>query len=247
MSQPVQLADGVVGLGTDYVNWFLVSDDSGVTVVDAGIPGYRPQLEPGLKLLGRTPGDIRAVLLTHGDADHVGVAAAIRNETGAPVHIHRGDADMVANASRKKTDGSPLPLLVQPTAWRVLAHFARNGAMRPSKLPDTVALEDGATVDVPGRPRVIHTPGHTPGHTVLHFEGHGALFVGDALCTWNVATGRRGPQLLPKPFNVSYQQAHASLERIEGLAADLMLVGHGDPWKDGPASAVERARASSTG
>src|SRR6266550_1167103 len=69
MSDPRKLADGVVRLGTSYVNWYLVADDSGVTVVDAGVAGYSDQLEPGLKLLGRSLGDVRAFVLTHGDAD----------------------------------------------------------------------------------------------------------------------------------------------------------------------------------
>ena len=49
MSEPEVLADGVVRLGTRFVNWYLVADDDGVTIVDAGVPGYRPQLEPGLR------------------------------------------------------------------------------------------------------------------------------------------------------------------------------------------------------
>ena len=76
----------------------------------------------------------------------------------------------------------------------------------------------------------------------LLFESHGALFVGDELCTWNPITGKRGPRLMPKPFDVSYARCIESLARLEPLEAGLILPGHGDPWSGTPAEAVAHAR-----
>ena len=73
------MADGVVRLGSDQVNWYLVEEAGVVTVVDAGLPRFRPQLEEGLRLLGRQPADVGAVILTHAHADHVGLAEPIRS------------------------------------------------------------------------------------------------------------------------------------------------------------------------
>jgi glyoxylase-like metal-dependent hydrolase (beta-lactamase superfamily II) len=84
LAHPELLTDGVVRLGTRYVNWYLVADDSGVVIVDAGVPGYRPQLEPGLELLGRKLEDVRAILLTHADGDHTGVCTKLRSEATFP-------------------------------------------------------------------------------------------------------------------------------------------------------------------
>jgi glyoxylase-like metal-dependent hydrolase (beta-lactamase superfamily II) len=98
-------------------------------------------------------------------------------------------------------------------------------------------------LDVPGRPRVIHTPGHNPGHCALLFEGHGALFAGDALITHPLVTGGSGAALMPRYMNVSTAQALASLAAIEDVDVPLMLVGHGEPWRDGPAAAVASARS----
>ena len=103
---------------------------------------------------------------------------------------------------------------------------------------------DGAVLDVPGRPRAVATPGHTPGHCAIHFEQHGALFAGDALCTWNPLTGRIGAQLMPSAFNVDNAQALESLARLEGLDAQVTLPGHGEPWRERPAAAVSAARAA---
>jgi glyoxylase-like metal-dependent hydrolase (beta-lactamase superfamily II) len=238
--RPTQLADGLVRLGTSYVNWYLVADGDGVTVVDTGLPGYRPQLEPGLEALGCSLDDIRAVLLTHADGDHTGVSTAIRSEIGVPIHLHPDDSDSARHRGRKDMDEGILGELLNPGAYRLFWHFARNGGARPPVLDDTVPVADGATVEVPGRPRAIHTPGHTPGHVAYVFSAHGALFAGDLLCTWHPTIGRRGPQLMP--FNVSTPRSYDSLGLIEDLDAGLVLVGHGEPWSDGSAAAVAAAR-----
>lgn len=245
MSEPQQLADGVVRLGTSYVNWYLVADDSGVTIVDSGVPGYRPQLEPGLELLGRSLDDVRAVLLTHGDADHFGGAGKLHQERpDIPVHLHPADNELV-RGGRKKTEDSMVSTLVKPGAWRLFIHFGRNGAINPPHIEQTKPLADGVTVEVPGTPTVVATPGHTNGHVAFHFPAHGALFVGDSICTWHPVSGRRGPQLMA--FNVSNSTALDSLSRYQRLDANLVLPGHGEPWKQGPAPAVERARAGARG
>jgi glyoxylase-like metal-dependent hydrolase (beta-lactamase superfamily II) len=239
---PTKLANGVVRLGTSYVNWYLVADDDGVTIVDAGVPGYRPQLEPGLELLGRSMTDVRAVLLTHSDGDHTGVSTTVRDEAGAPIYLHPADAESARKRGAKTIDESRLAELLHPTAYRLFWHFTQNGAARPPIVDETVPVVAGHEIDAPGRPRPIHTPGHTPGHVAYHFPAHGALFVGDLLCTWHPTRGRRGPQLMA--FNVSTKQSLDSLAAVESIDADLMLVGHGDPWTGGVANAVDRARAT---
>ena len=117
----------------------------------------------------------------------------------------------------------------------------RNGAIKPVKIAEVAPLAEGE-LDVPGRPRVIHTPGHSPGHVVFHFAEQGALIAGDALCTWNPLTGRPRAQILPGAFSFSNSQAMTSLERIEDIEAGALLVGHGDPWAAGVGAAVARAR-----
>jgi glyoxylase-like metal-dependent hydrolase (beta-lactamase superfamily II) len=242
VSDPAKLGDGLVRLGTSYVNWYLVADEGGVTVVDAGVPRYRPQLEPGLDVLGRSLEDIRAVLLTHSDGDHTGVANAVRDETGAPIHLHPGDEEAARSRGAKKTDEPMSAELRHIGAWRLFAHFTLNGGARPPVIDGTQSVADGETLDVPGRPRAIHTPGHTPGHVAYLFEGHGALFVGDLICTWHPTRGRLGPQVMA--FNVSTPQSYESLGRIEDIDAALVLPGHGDPWREGSAAAADRARAT---
>ena len=242
----MEIVPGVYGLGDEMVNWYVVDDGGRLTAVDAGIPGFAKTLEADLASIGRTPADVEALVLTHSDADHTGIAPQLQ-EAGARVLIHSDDDATLRKPGPKKGDASPRHLvkyMCRPTFLRLVVHLGRSGAARPPKVEGAQTFEDGAVLDVPGSPRVVHTPGHTPGHCVLSSSGAGALFVGDALCTWNPVTGRLGPQRFPSALNVSNAQALESLERIESIDAQVLLVGHGEPFRDSPAAAVSAARAA---
>ena len=246
MKGPVEIVPGVYGLGDEMVNWYVVADGERLTAVDAGMPVFAKGLEEDLRSIGRSPGDVQALVLTHSDADHTGIAPQLQ-AAGARVLIHSADDATLRKPGPKKGDASPrhtLKYLWRPAAWRLLIHLVRGGAAKPPKVEGAETYEDGAVLDVPGRPRVVATPGHTPGHCAIHFEQHGALFAGDALCTWNPLTGRLGAQLMPSAFNVDNAQALESLARLEGLDAQVTLSGHGEPWRESPAAAVSAARAA---
>jgi glyoxylase-like metal-dependent hydrolase (beta-lactamase superfamily II) len=237
---------GITRLGTEIVNWYIVEDGGRLTAVDAGLPGYADSLEADLGEHGLALGDIEAVVLTHSDGDHFGMAAKME-AAGARVLVHSADDAKLRKPAPKSGDGAPaklVPLMVRPAFWRFMGHMARKGGAKPEAVTDAETFTDGEALEVPGHPRAVHTPGHTDGHCVLLFETHRALFVGDALCTWNPLSGERGPRLMPKQFAVSYAQAKDSLARIEGLDADVVLPGHGDPWIGSPADAVAQARSA---
>lgn len=233
-------------LGSSLVNWYLVEDGDRLTAVDAGLPRFAGDLERDLHEFGHRPEDVEAVLLTHSDADHTGVAGVLR-DAGARVYIHGYDQATLARPGPKGGDARMANVvreLWRPQAWRTLAHMARGGGGRPTKLEGPELVTDGDVLDVPGCPRVAHTPGHTPGHCAFVFADRGALIVGDAVCTFNPLSGRRGPQALPRALNVSTAEALASLGRLAEQDAKVTLPGHGEPWHGPPATLVQRARES---
>ena len=237
---PTEVAPGVHRLGNEMVNFYLVEADGGLTLIDAGLPAFYGELEELLRGRGRTVADIDALLLTHAHADHVGIAERVRGQ-GVPVRIHELDAEQARTAKNHPREGGMLGYFRHRQTWRLLAMGLRNGAIKPVKIAEVAPFGEGE-LDVPGRPRVIATPGHSPGHVVFHFAEQGAVIAGDALCTWNPLTGRPGPQIMPGAFSFSNAQAMESLGRIEGIEAGALLVGHGDPWTAGVAAAVARAR-----
>lgn len=238
--QPKLVADGVVQLGTDLVNWFLVDVGGRVVVVDTGLPGYDAAVDRGLALLNRRSRDVEAILLTHSHSDHAGGAERLRTRLRAPVHVHALEADATrAGANVGKTGGSTLPYLRHPQAWRLLAHFRTAGPSPP--VAEVEPYDDGA--ELPGGFRAVQTHGHTPGHSALHLPSRSLLFAGDHIATTNPLTGARGPEIPPRPLNESSEQMLASLSKLEPLAARTVLFGHGEPWREGIAAAVRRARA----
>jgi glyoxylase-like metal-dependent hydrolase (beta-lactamase superfamily II) len=246
MTTTRDLVPGVHRLGTWTVNWYLVEDGGRLTAVDAGLPGFRDSLETDLGAVGAGLADIEAVVLTHSDADHIGLASALK-ERGARVLIHTGDAETLRKPGAKGGDAKPiniLPELWRPSFLRFIISMMRSGGGRIRGVDGAETFAHGDVLDVPGRPRVIPTPGHTKGHCAFHFEQHGALFVGDAMCAYNPVTGRRGPQLMPRPFNESNADALRSLDALEPVEAEVMLFGHGEPWRDGVGEAVRQARAA---
>jgi glyoxylase-like metal-dependent hydrolase (beta-lactamase superfamily II) len=238
---PTQLAPGVHRLGNDLVNCYLIEDGNRMTLVDGGFPGFRSQLDEYLRSRGTTVSAIDAVILTHAHSDHVGMCEGVRRDAGAPVFVHAHDAEMAHTGKAHKREGSMLPNLWRPPAWRLLLSGARNGGAKPTKIAEVTTFTDG-DLDVPGRPRVIPTPGHSPGHVAFHLPDRGVVIAGDALSTYNVLTGARGAQLMPSAFAYDNQQMLASLDALERVDAGLLLVGHGEPWTEGPAAAVARAR-----
>jgi glyoxylase-like metal-dependent hydrolase (beta-lactamase superfamily II) len=242
MAAPVvqRISGDVLRMGTRFVNWYLVAGADGVTVVDAAVPKYVDQLDAGLRELARTRSDVKAVVLTHAHADHVGFAERLRTELGIPVYVHAEDEQLATAAkSFGKNDGSMFPYLRFPMTYKLLFELARGGGAKPQRIGEVQTFGDGDELDVPGRLRAIHTPGHTAGHT--SFVTGDVLIAGDALCTLNPLTGRRGPQLMPSAFNRSTPQARASLAALVGTGARVLVPGHGEPV-EAPDSAAREAQ-----
>jgi glyoxylase-like metal-dependent hydrolase (beta-lactamase superfamily II) len=225
-------------VGNDIVAAYLVDTDDGVTVIDAGLAGHWTDLKRELAGIRRSLEDVRGVILTHGDTDHLGFAERLRREHGVPVYVHEADAARARGEVKAKASWGRIKL--GPTA-RFLAYAMRKGGTRTTYLTDVVVVHDGQVLDLPGAPRIIALPGHSPGSVAVHVPIADAVFVGDGLTTRHVLTGRLGPQ--PAPFTDNPDQALASLSRLEGIGVTWVLPGHGTPWHGGVQEAVRQIRA----
>src|SRR5689334_16177547 len=96
---------GITRLGTEIVNWYLVDDGGRLTAVDAALPGYERSLEADLQQHGYKLGDIEAVVLTHSDGDHFGMAARM-HAAGVRVLVHSADEERLRKPGAKSGDGA---------------------------------------------------------------------------------------------------------------------------------------------
>lgn len=238
-----EVASRVYRLGSRLVSWYLVESDARYTLVDAGMPAHYDQLPKAMAELGAPISAIEGIVLTHAHGDHLGSSVRIKHESAADVAVHVGDEDLALGRRTRSAERHYLWDAWRPFAFKAFLHFMFGGATKAVPHVTVGTFGDGDHIDVPGRPRAVHTPGHTPGSACLHFEDHGILCTGDALVTLNFVTGDEGPTILPRSFNEDTAQALSSLARIENVAAPIVLPGHGEPWTDGVAAAVTAARA----
>ncbi len=232
----MEITPGIRRLGPGLANAYLVEDGGAVTIVDTGAPGYWNALPAELAAMGRTLDDVRAVVLTHAHTDHIGFAERIRRERGVPVSVHELDVPLTRKPAYPKWNGS-LDIIA---SLRFFLFALGNGMARVPPILEVATFGDGATLGVPGSPRVIHVPGHSEGMSALHFGSRDAIFVGDAFVTLDVLGGGTGPRI--SPFNADLHRAYASLERLDRIDARLVLPGHGDAWTGGLAEALRRVR-----
>jgi glyoxylase-like metal-dependent hydrolase (beta-lactamase superfamily II) len=234
--------DVFVARGTD-VNWALLREGSELTLVDAGYPGDTDRVLASIRELGCRPEDVRAVLLTHAHVDHVGAVNHLHERHGVPLYT---DPVEVRHARREYLEqAGPKDVvrnLGKPGVLTWAVRISRVGATRTITVPHAQPFPSPGALDLPGRPQPVATHGHTSGHTAYHLAAVGAVLTGDALVTAHPTSRRSGPQVLAPMFN--HGDPVAALDALEGLAADLVLPGHGPVLQLPIADAVARARVS---
>lgn len=235
----MELTSSLHRIGNDIVAAYLIVTPEGVTVIDAGLAGHYRDLLAELKTLGLTLDDVRGVILTHGDGDHVGFAERLRRERGIPVYIHPGDASRAKGGPKPKNAKQTMKL---GATLGFFAYTLRKGGLRTTWLTEVVDVHDGQTLDLPGAPQIIGLPGHSEGSIAVFVPAVDAVFVGDGLTTRHVLTGRRGAQ--PAPFTDEPGRAIDSLDALVETGASWVLPGHGAPWSGGVAAAVAAVRSA---
>jgi steroid delta-isomerase-like uncharacterized protein len=231
--EPERIAEGVwlVRGGIPKVmNVYLIEDEGGVTVFDAGASDMAaPVAAAGARL-----GGIKRVVLGHADADHRGAAPGL----DAPVYCHAAERDAAASTDsyRDYWDRSKLDPRGRTVLWRLIATW--DGG--PVNVAGTVDEGD----DVAGF-RVVHMPGHAPGLIALFRESDRLALVSDALYTLDPQSGRRQPAHVPHPaFNQDTEQARASIRKLATLDPASVWAGHTDPVTGDVAAQLEHAASA---
>src|SRR3954451_21005000 len=104
-----EVAEGVLRIDDGVVNFYLVSEGDQLALIDAGFPLDWGRFTEAVGRLGRRPGDVRDVVLTHGHIDHIGIAERARKELGATVHVHPADRPLLDHPLKiAKSERSPV-------------------------------------------------------------------------------------------------------------------------------------------
>jgi len=189
----------------------LLVDSGGAVLLDTGFPGDAGRIRHAMATLGLGPGDLKAILLTHGHIDHAGNLAWAKAWSGAPVYAHP--------LEQVHIDGKfPYAGLARVTG--VLESVGRKVmGYQPASID--VPIADGDELPFWGGLKVVHLPGHTYGHCGFYSTRHDLLFTGDLWVRFLMRT-----QVSPRIFTVAPELLPASMKKARAIGARWVVPGH---------------------
>ncbi len=196
-------------------NPYLLINPDGLTLIDAGLPGSHRKVLRYMASLGYAPADLKRVLITHSDYDHVGGLAALKKATGARVYASPVEAQAMAEGHASR------PVKPRRLMTKILFGLMA-GLFKPARIKVDELLSDGQILPVLGGLRVVETPGHTPGHVSLFAASSGILFCGDS-----IVSGEEGLRGSSGANNWDQPKADESVRRQAALGARILCSGHG--------------------
>jgi hydroxyacylglutathione hydrolase len=197
------------------VNCYLLQNEADFFLIDSGTSNQRSEIEKELNAAGCKPGELKLVILTHGDFDHTGNAAHLRTKYGAKIAMHPDDWGMLEQGdmfwNRKKGN-----LLIRWLAPKLI------GFGKAERCTPDLAIADGYDLGEYGLDaQILSIRGHSSGSIAI-LTAQGELFCGDLL--ENTAKPALG-SIIDDPV-----AANASLERLKQLGIKIVYPGHGKPF-----------------
>ena len=197
------------------VNCYLIETDAGFVLIDTGGSNKRADLVRELEGAGCKPGNLSLIVLTHGDFDHTGNCAFLREKLGTRTAMHIDDAGMIERGDMfyNRESGNALFRRIAPVLFR----FAKSDTFKPD-----LYIEEGDDLSEYGfDARVLHLAGHSKGSIGILTAG-GDLFCGDLLDN----TDKPGLGSIMDDMAA----ATGSVEKLRGLDIDTVYPGHGRPF-----------------
>jgi len=201
-------------------NPYLIIDPDGLTLIDTGLPGSDKKILHFITGLGRSPSDLKRIIITHSDIDHIGGLSALKKASGARIYASAIESNAISQgrASRQIKPRNFFRRLLMGIVGRF---------MKATPISVDETLHDGQVLPVLGDLRVLETPGHTPGHISLFSLSTGILFSGDSIVS------REGGLVRSVPANTwDEAKADESARKQATLGAHIVCSGHGSVVMD---------------
>lgn len=214
----------------------LLKDEDGLTLIDTGMFGQYESLVQAISDSGEQLSDIRRIIITHQDIDHIGNLALLARELpGVRLFIHPDDLPAVT-ASQPMIKMNPQRVSQMPQAFQEqFSQFLE----QLQTLDGITELHDGEHLPWGGGLEIIHTPGHTPGHICLYVLEEELLLAADEL---RVVEGKlAGPAESATP---DMPLALRSLRKLEGRPIQSVLCYHGGLYEGSPQGLIDELTGS---
>jgi hydroxyacylglutathione hydrolase len=209
-----------ISLSTAYgmvtVNCYLIATEAGYILIDTGTPNKRTYLEKELERAGCSTGNLKLIVLTHGDFDHTGNAAYLRAKFDSKIAMHRDDSGVVERGDilwGRKTRN--------PFVRMIAARLFKFGEAEKFR-PDLYVREGDSLSGYGFNARVLHIPGHSKG-SIGVITADGVLFCGDLFIN------RKNKPRLNRLIDDQLAAA-ASVEKLKRLNIGMVYPAHGKPF-----------------
>jgi len=199
------------------VNCYLVKGEDGSVLIDTGYAKHRDIITAALDQAGCK--DLKLIILTHGDFDHVGNCAYLKKRFGCRAAIHRDDVGMVEKGDLfwNREMG-----LAKRVIGRMFAFLMRIGLGKEDRFSPDLLLDDGQSLAQFGFDATVHhLPGHSKGSIGL-LTVDGSFFCGDLFA--NVSMPKKATLIS------NYDDYSRSLETVQKLDIQAVYPGHGMPF-----------------
>lgn len=202
-------------------NTYLLADEAGLTLIDTGMPRSHKKVLAYLAELGKAEEDLKRILLTHSDVDHVGGLAALVRASGARTYASQVEAESIAVGKSSRQSYSS-GFSIRRLLFALLNPFFKAEPFQVDEI-----LEEGQTLPALGGLHVVSTPGHTPGHLSFYAPATGVLFCGDSMVSSEDHLYGSRPGVTWDP-----DRARESVQKQADLGANIVCPGHGPVIKD---------------
>ena len=213
MAQEIKTINLMLPYKMGSVNCYLIGTSSGFILIDTGSLNQQTEIERELDDAGCQPGALHLIVLTHGDFDHSGNAAYLREKFGAKIAMHAEDLGMVEHGdmfgNRQKANNIITRKLIP-----ILFGFGKSQRFRPD-----FYLDEGADLSENGfEAEILYLPGHSKGSIGI-LTAAGDLFCGDLL------ENTKQPSL--NSLIDDPEAANDSVRKIKSLEINTVYPGHG--------------------
>ena len=197
------------------VNCYLINNGSSYILIDTGSSNRRSELEQELENAGCKPGNLKLIVLTHGDFDHIGNAAYLRQKFDSRIAMHLDDLEMAERGNMFANRNQPNIIL--RTLISMLFGFDKKDRFKPD-----LFIKDGQDLSAFGfDATVLSIPGHSKGSIGI-LTTSGDLFCGDLF------ENQKKPSI--NSIMDELDAAKASVEKLKGYEINTVYPGHGRPF-----------------
>lgn len=201
------------------VNCYLLKQDNNYVLIDSGLSRNRVEVEREIKEAGCKRGELKLILATHGDSDHVGNCAYIRKIFGSKIAMHRDDLGMVVlgDFTWNRDVNSFMKIM-----GKVMVHLLGLKLKKEDRFTPDIFLEDGQSLNEYGfNLTVYNLPGHSKG-SLGFLTAEGDFYCGDLLMN---------KKMPDRNEIIADEEAfEKSVKKIRELEIKIVYPGHGSPF-----------------